>query len=193
MDLRKLIKNILFVFLALSFAYLIYIEFSPKSETNQALIAAQNDKTGGTETRLSNTENQGQKGLQINSNEKMSSSANEIKSQSSKVIAYYFHGTYRCITCRTIEKYSKEAIENYFSDELNNGKLIFKSINVEEPENRHFIQNYQLFTRSLVLSLVKKDKEIKWKVLPDVWKYYRDKTKFFQYVKNEVEKFLKET
>lgn len=192
MDFRKIIKNVLFVFLALSFAYLIYTELSPKSDTNQVLIAAQNERTSTNETSLSKAENQEQKAPQINNNETMSSS-NEIKSQSSKVIAYYFHGTYRCITCRTIEKYSKEAIENYFSNELNNGKLVFKSINVEEPENRHFIQNYQLFTRSLVLSLVKKDKEIKWKVLPDVWKYYRDKTKFFQYVKDEVEKFLKET
>jgi len=66
-------------------------------------------------------------------------------------------------------------------------------VNVEEPENKHFIQDYQLVTRSLVLSLVSDGKEKKWKNLPDVWKLVRDKDKFFQYVKDEVEKLLKES
>jgi hypothetical protein len=64
---------------------------------------------------------------------------------------------------------------------------------VEEAENRHYVQDYQLFSRSLVISLVKQDKEVTWKNLTDVWKLVRDKDKFFQYVKDEVEKFLKET
>jgi hypothetical protein len=62
-----------------------------------------------------------------------------------------FHSTSRCTTCRTIERYSKEAIDKYFVDELKNGILEFKPVNVDEPENRHYIQDYQLYTRSLVL------------------------------------------
>jgi hypothetical protein len=110
----------------------------------------------------------------------------------SKVIAYYFHGTFRCTTCRTIEKYSHDAIQQYFSKELANGKLEFKPVNVEEPENRHFIQDYQLFSKALVLSLVTDGKEAKWKNLTDIWTLVKDKDKFFQYVKDETEGFLKE-
>jgi hypothetical protein len=109
-----------------------------------------------------------------------------------KVIAYYFHGTYRCITCRTIERYSKEAIERYFAQELKNGTLEFKPINVEEPENRHFIHDYQLYTRSLVLVRYRDDKQQGWRNLTEVWAYVRDKEKFFQYVKDEINNFLKE-
>ena len=100
---------------------------------------------------------------------------------------------FRCSTCQTIEEYSKDAIEQYFAKELKSRTLEFKPINVEEAENRHYVQDYQLFSKSLVLSLVKQDKEVTWKNLADVWKLVRDKDKFFQYVKEEVEKFLKET
>ena len=28
-----------------------------------------------------------------------------------RVVVYYFHGTSRCVTCRTIEAYTEEAVE----------------------------------------------------------------------------------
>ncbi len=188
MSLKKIIKIFLFIFIALSFAVLIYKEFTPKTIENTTAIAEVNNRVSNTLEKVQTSSK-----TEPEKKEVPSSSANISKSEKLHVIAYYFHGTYRCITCRTIEKYSKEAIEYFFSEELKKGKLEFKSINVEDPESRHFIQDYQLFTRSLVLSLVNKDKEVKWKVLPDVWKYYRDKNKFFKYVKDEVENFLKET
>ena len=47
---------------------------------------------------------------------------------SGKVIAYYFHGSFRCPTCRNLEGYAKEAIENNFKKELAKGNLIFKVV-----------------------------------------------------------------
>jgi hypothetical protein len=113
--------------------------------------------------------------------------------KNAKVTAYYFHGTNRCTTCRTIERYSHEAIEKYFAKELRNKTLEFKVLNVENPENRHYIQDYQLFSSSLVIALYKDDKQATWKNLTDVWTYVKDKEKFYQYVKAETEKFLRET
>jgi len=110
----------------------------------------------------------------------------------SKVVAYYFHGNFRCYTCYTMEQYSKEAIEANFKDALASGKLEFKVINVEERENEHFAQDYQLYTRSLVLSLVKDGKEVKSKNLTKIWEYVRNKQKFFDYVSEEIKNFLKE-
>lgn len=69
-------------------------------------------------------------------------------SSSLKVIAYYFHVTVRCITCRTIERYSKEAIDRRFPEELKKGVIEWRPVNVHLLENRHFIQDYLLFTRS---------------------------------------------
>ena len=109
-----------------------------------------------------------------------------------KVVAYYFHGSFRCPTCHKMEEYSKEAIEENFKDKLASGKLVFKAINTEEKGNEHFIEEYQLYTKSLVISLVREDKEIKYKNLKKIWEYVRDKDKFFDYVREEISGYLKE-
>ena len=193
MDIRKLIKSLLFIFVVLSLGVLIYKEFSPKSESNATDVAAkQSDTMSASGKSVVAAESRSLKETVTKQQNPVSSSQVAEKSRNAKVIAYYFHGTFRCSTCQTIEKYSKEAIETYFAKELGNGTLEFRPVNVEEPENKHFIQDYQLVTRSLVLSLVSDGKEMKWKNLPYVWKLVRDKDKFFQYVKDEVEIFLKE-
>ncbi len=108
------------------------------------------------------------------------------------VVAYYFHGTMRCPTCYKLEQYSKEAIEASFKDALASGKLEFKVVNIEDKGNEHYGKDYQLYTKSLVLSLVKDGKEIKWKNMDKIWEYVGNKQKFIDYVKNGVADLLKE-
>ena len=108
-----------------------------------------------------------------------------------KVIAYYFHGTARCPTCHKLEQYSKEAIEANFKDTLTSGKLEFKVINIENKGNEHYANDYQLYTKSLILSLVADGKQIKWKNLDKIWEYVGNKQKFFEYVTSEINNFLK--
>jgi len=109
-----------------------------------------------------------------------------------QVIAYYFHGNFRCYTCHTMEQYSKEAIEANFKNELSSGKLQFKVVNTDESGNEHYVSDYQLYTKSLVLSLLKDGKEIKSKNLTKIWDHVRNKQKFYDYVTEEVKDFLKE-
>jgi hypothetical protein len=109
-----------------------------------------------------------------------------------KVVAYYFHGIARCPTCYKLEQYSKEAIETNFKDALASGKLEFKVVNVEDKSNEHYGNDYQLYTKSLILSLVKDGKEIKWKNLDKIWEYVGNKQRFIDYVKSGVADFLKE-
>ena len=193
MNIKKLIKSLLFIFVVVSLVVLIYKEFSPKSESNATdVTVTKSDATSVSGKSLPVPENHSSKEPATKQKEEAPSPRTEMKSQDSKIIAYYFHGTFRCTTCRTIEQYSHDAIQTSFAKELANGKLEFRPVNVEEPDNRHFIEEYQLFSKSLVLSLVTDGKEIKWKNLTDVWKYVSDKERFFQYVKDEVKIFLKE-
>ena len=110
-----------------------------------------------------------------------------------RIIAYYFHGDFRCVTCHKLEQYSKEVIETNFKDALASGKLEFKSVNVEKSGNEHFVRDYQLYTKSLVISLIKDGKEIKAKNLNKIWEYVGNKEKFFTYVTKEVNSFLEGT
>lgn len=109
-----------------------------------------------------------------------------------KVIVYYFHGDYRCSNCYKIEKYSKEAIDRYFAMELASGELKYEIINIDETGNEHFAKDYKLYTKSLVLSMIKSGKEAEYKNLEKVWDYLGDKEAFCNYVKEETEKFLED-
>lgn len=111
-------------------------------------------------------------------------------SLNSQVIVYYFHGNFRCASCTHIEKLTKEAVESGFADHIKSGLLSFKTINIEKPGYGHFVQDYQLYTKSVVLSLVKGGKEVKFKNLDKVWEYLRDPNRFDDYVRSGVAEYL---
>ena len=108
----------------------------------------------------------------------------------SNLIVYYFHTNFRCISCRNIEKYTKEALEKFFFDDIASGKIDFKVVNTEEPLNKHFVQDYQLYTKSVVLSKISDGKEIKFKNLDKVWSHLRNKNKLYEYIKEEINNFI---
>jgi len=91
-----------------------------------------------------------------------------------------------------MEKYSKEAIEANFKDALTSGKLEFKAVNVEDRGNEHFVNDYKLYTKSLILSMVKDGKEVKSKNLDKIWELARNKQNFIEYVTAEVNALMKD-
>lgn len=109
-----------------------------------------------------------------------------------KVIVYYFHGNFRCYSCKLIEQYTKEAVEKFFIEKMKSGTLEFKPVNIDEKENKHFIKDYHLYTKSVVVSLIKGEKEQSFKNLEKVWQYLKNRDKFFNYIKEETEETLKE-
>ncbi len=109
-----------------------------------------------------------------------------------KVVAYYFHGTARCYSCKMIEAYTEEAIRTGFAQEIEDGKLEWKAINIEPPENRHFINDYRLYTKSVVISKLNGETEVSWKNLDQVWNLIRSKPEFIAYIQEETRKLLEE-
>ena len=107
-----------------------------------------------------------------------------------KLIVYYFHTNFRCHSCITIEKLTRQAVNEGFADQLKNGRIEFKEINVEETGNEHFADDYKLYTKSVILSDMKSGKEASWKNLDKVWTLLRDEQKFINYVQTEVKALL---
>jgi hypothetical protein len=117
--------------------------------------------------------------------------ASQPQTTDTKVIAYYFHVTVRCTTCRTIESYSREVVEQRFGADIAKGRLEYKLVNLQLPENRHFVKDYQLFTKSLVLVRFDKGRQTEYKVLNDTWELVGDKSAMQAYVEREVRDYLK--
>jgi hypothetical protein len=107
-----------------------------------------------------------------------------------RVIAYYFHGTYRCTTCLTMEEYARQALTTGFSEELESGVVEWQVINVEEPAHQHFINDYQLYTKSLILAEMDGDTQVRWKNLERIWDLVGDREAFISYVQAETRAYL---
>jgi len=107
------------------------------------------------------------------------------------VVAYYFLGDVRCSSCRKIEEVSRKTIEESFRQELADGRLRFLVLNVDRPENRHFVEEFRLESTSLVLAEMRDGKPVEWKTLPDVWVLVEDVPKLEKYVRGEVASVLK--
>jgi len=103
-----------------------------------------------------------------------------------KLAVYYFHGFARCASCRKIEQYTKEAVEKNFSGGGYAGKVAFMPVNVEEKPNEHFVKDYQLVSKSVILQPEKDGKPGKWKNLDRIWLELGDKDKFVAYIKSGV-------
>ena len=108
-------------------------------------------------------------------------------------IVYYFMTSQRCQNCMNIEAYTKEAVQNKYRDKLNENKMLWQMINLDEPQYRHFIQDYQLITKSVVLVRYRDGKQVEWKNLDQIWNLLGDKAAFQEYVAREIESFVQES
>jgi len=107
-----------------------------------------------------------------------------------RFMAYYFHGTRRCPTCRKIEAQAQEAVQTGFAEELKQGRLAWKPVNLEEPGNEHFATEYKVTGSSLVVAEMKDGKPARFAKLDKTWDLVHNKPAFMDYVAAEVTAFL---
>lgn len=111
-------------------------------------------------------------------------------SQTGQYTAYYFHGNYRCQSCTRIEEWSHEAITSGFAEQLKNGTLQWRVVNMEESEYVHFVKDFNLFTKSLVIVENSGGKPVRWENLQKVWHYLQDQESFSKYVNSSLSAFM---
>lgn len=112
-----------------------------------------------------------------------------IAASKSKTIVYYFWSNPRCISCKKIEAYTQETLNTKFSKELNNGSMEFKIIDYSKDIS--FQKKYGLYTKSVVLSKIENNKEVKSKNLDKIWIKLNNESDFKKYVETEIKNFNK--
>jgi hypothetical protein len=106
-----------------------------------------------------------------------------------QIAVYYFHGDVRCPTCHKLENYAKEALDTYFAQDLADGKIQWKPTNVDTPGNEHFVRDYELVTKSVILSKTVNGQQVVWKNLDQIWQLVREKDKYLEYIRDSVTNF----
>jgi hypothetical protein len=110
--------------------------------------------------------------------------------EAKKVTVYYFHNTVRCATCMRMEDFSGFAIQAGFPDELKSGRIEWRVVNMQIPENQHFVKDFQLHMSSLVIVRFKDGKQVEWRNLEKIWDHVGDMTDFVKYVQSNVKALL---
>ena len=118
------------------------------------------------------------------------SSTPTIKDASHTVIAYYFHRTVRCPGCLQIEFMADQAIRETFDQELKEGNLVWLVLNMEEPDNQEFVDEYDVDASTLLLTDSVSNGKGRWKKLEKVWELMREPEAFGRYVEKEVADYL---
>jgi hypothetical protein len=103
-----------------------------------------------------------------------------------KMVVYYFHGNQRCATCKKIEALTKKTLEEGYAEQLKNGSLELQVVNVDISSNEHFVKDYELAVRSIVLSKMEGGKETTWRRLDQVWQLVHDEAAFTAYLREEI-------
>ena len=72
-----------------------------------------------------------------------------------------FHNTHRCMTCQTIESKAKAALQKKFPEAMEEGKLVFKTVNVDLEKNYDMAAEFEAAGTALFVHLVKGDESQK--------------------------------
>jgi len=172
MKTKTIINIVLFSFIFGSVTYLVINEVRSRHRS----VAAETDLPAVADNQVPSSE--------------VAVSGKSSPQLSQKVVVYYFHGTARCPTCRKFESYSNEAFQEAFAEELKNGRLEWRVVNVDKLSNKHFVSDYQLYSKSIVIVKIQNGKQIAWKNLNRIWELVRDKETFVKYVQDEVSTYL---
>lgn len=116
----------------------------------------------------------------------------EFPRVSPAVVVYFFDSDKECRTCSQLETYALETIERDFAPELASGELQWRVINVDEPQNEHYVTEYGLYSKAVVVSRIENGQEMRWENLEDIWELVYDKPAYQEYIRSNVKDFLGE-
>ncbi|MGV8038632.1 MAG: nitrophenyl compound nitroreductase subunit ArsF family protein [Thermoanaerobaculaceae bacterium] len=107
-----------------------------------------------------------------------------------RVLVTYFVTNTRCVSCYQIETLTEASLRAAFPSELATGVLEWRLVNTDEPEHAHFVTDYQLYTKSVIVSEIEGGVERRWKNLERVWKLLDRPEELSHYVTAEVRAFV---
>ena len=108
-----------------------------------------------------------------------------------RVDVVYFHRTKRCYSCTYAEEQTRYTLETYFINELESGKITFKSIDIQDEGNSAIIEKYGAYTSQLFINTAINGTEHIEHVV-EIWQAIGDNDAFSFIVRDKVRTALEE-
>lgn len=136
--------------------------------------------------------------ISVSPNKKNQSSVQESDSKiaevqkakpAEKVQVFLFHTTQRCITCINIGKYVKETVKQKFPEELKSGKIEFREVNIDLPENKELATKFKATGSALFINPIIEGKD-NIKEDTQVWRLTSNEQSFISYLSDKLNAML---
>ena len=110
-----------------------------------------------------------------------------------QVVVYYFHRKFRCQSCEVLETTLQKTLQVTYSDHFGAGRLAMCVINVDDPENRHYLEQFEILSNSVVIVEKRGGAVHRFKNLEAIWDVSEDSEAITHILKAEVSGFLSES
>ncbi len=130
-------------------------------------------------------------GLVVAASGSNAASADEgANSPARQVVATYFHRTQRCPTCQKVGSELERVIQGRFAAELQDGRLAWRQIDFQAPENASYVSAFQITGPVFLMLVVEDNRIVAWKPAPKTWSLLGDPDSFSRYVEAEIRSVL---
>lgn len=106
-----------------------------------------------------------------------------------RVELLYFHPRFRCVSCNNVEKYSREVTKDEFAKEMKDGKLVFKSLEIDDPKNKKLVDGLGVTGSSLYI-VASGDGKSEHSEIKSVWLHWNDSEKSKDIITSELNSVL---
>lgn len=84
-----------------------------------------------------------------------------------RLVAYYMHGTFRCVTCNALEAAAREVLEKDCAADVAAGRVVWTEVDFDEQPD--LAKKYNVSASTLVLVRMRDGKEVAFRRLDDTW------------------------
>ena len=113
----------------------------------------------------------------------------QVAKPAEKIQVFVFHSTNRCYSCVLLGQLTKKTVEQKFPDELKSGKIEFKEINVDLPQNKEVVAKFKAVGSSLFINpIIDGQDNIEADV--QVWRLVSNEQGFISYLSEKIKGFL---
>jgi len=105
-----------------------------------------------------------------------------------RVRVYYLHATSRCVTCNTLEKMTRNVLDEQFTDALANGQLEWEVDDYQRDES--LAARFDVIASGVIVARMQGETALEFKRLDDVWTLMGTPAEFNEYVGSAIRAYL---
>ena len=105
-----------------------------------------------------------------------------------KVIVYYMHASFRCVTCNMVESMGEDLVRTEFADAIKAGEIEWQAVNYQE--NDQLATHYDVGGNMIVVAKFRDGKEVESRRLDRVMELATNRDEFMSYVRGAIQELM---